>query len=937
MNKSAKSRKPTIPKAAGLFAASLLVAAVLAFFARSFFPDYVVFSNDGPLGLQKAAWLHLPQAFLGQWYDLNSVGTSAASSLPDFTSVIRWCIGPTGYAKLGAPISLWILGFGAYFCFRRFGTAIMPSLLAGLAACLSTGYFTNACWGAAPPVIAFGMDFVALGVLAKRDKFPFWIAPALAGMAVGLNVMEAADIGALFSMLIAAFVMYQALTEDGSPVLARVGWGVGRTLIVAVFACFIAAHAVSMLVGTSIKGIVGTEQDEKTKAERWDFATSWSVPKRETLALVVPNLFGCTVMTPGAANYWGGMGTDPEWDRYFASNEQGSPPQPGHFLRHTGRGIYLGAFVVLVGAWTVMQSFRRKDSVFTIAEKKLIWFWFAVAIIGLLLAFGRFAPFYRLVYKLPYFSTIRNPEKFLHFVSFSSVFLFAYGVHALHRLYINVPLVAAPSGRLKAWWAKAKAFDRRWVVGTFCVLVLSLVAWGLYASMRGQVEDHLVKLQRLDSLRNGRELDAAALNGAHDFAASQVSYSLRQVGWCVLVLTLGSGLLLLIFSGAFAGRRARWAGIFLGIILVGDLGRANWPYIVYWNYKEKYEVGHPEPVIDFLAKKPYEHRVAYLLPPPLYTPDAFAYFHQLYEIEWKQQLFPYYDIQTLDIVQMPRTPQDLEAFNSTFQLKFKRDKQNRLLLDQNGHPMLDETSMYLLGRLWQLTATRYLLGPAPLLDAINQQFDTVPNRFRIIQRFDLGPRYGADQSDPYGLPGAVPTDNPNAHYALFEYTAALPRAALFSNWQVNTNGQAVLQTMAATNFDASKTVLVSDPLPASAHPTVTNEPAVAATITSYEPADIKIDAEATSPSILMMCDKYDPGWKVWVDGKRSEVLRCNFLMRGVYLEPGRHKVEFKFRPNVKMLYVDMAAIVLGLCLIGYVTFVTRKQSAAGEKTSASSK
>lgn len=927
MNKTAKSFKPVIYfKKSTLVAALLLLLIVIAFFGRSIFPDYVVFSNDGPLGFQKVAWIHLPEAFLGQWYDLNSVGTNAGASLPNLTSLIRWVIGPVGYAKFGAPIALWILGFGAYFCFRRFGMGFWSSIIGGLAACLCTAFFTNACWGAAPPTIAFGMNFVALGALAKRDKFPFWIAPALGGMAVGLNVMEAADIGALFSMVIAAFVVYQSIVEEGAPLVSRVARGVGRTIIVAVFACFIAAYAVSVLVGSNIKGIVGTQQDEKTKEARWDFATSWSMPKGETLALVVPNLFGCNVITPGGAYYWGSLGRDPEWDRYFASNEQGPPPQPGHFLRHTGRGIYLGCIVVLIGLWGTLQAFRKKDSIYTARERKIIWFWLATAIVSLLFAFGRFAPFYRLLYKLPYFSTIRNPDKFLHIVTFSVIILFAFGVHGLFRRYLDVSLVPAPSGRLKAWWKRAASFDRLWVVGSLFAFVLSLVAWGFYGAMRGRVENYLVELQRVDSLSRGRELDASGLNGAHEMAASQLSFSLHQVGWFVLFFALGSLLLLLIFSGFFAGRRARWAGFFLGVMVVADLGRADLPYIVFWNYKEKYEVGNAEPVIQFLANKPYDHRVAYLLPPPMFTPDAFGLFHELYEIEWKQQLFPFYNIQTLDIVQMPRMPEDLEAFDGALQVKLKRDDQGRL--------MLDDKSMYLLGRLWQLTGTRYLLGPAPLLDAVNQQFDTISNRFRIIQRFEIGPRPGVDNPTQYNQFAAIPTDSPNARYALFEYTAALPRAAVFSNWQVNTNDTAVLDTMASAAFDPARTVLLDEPLPNGAHPAGTNQVCEAAKYLSYMPADFKLEASPTSPSVLMVCDKYDPDWQVWVDGKRREVLRCNFLMRGVYLEPGHHEIEFKFRPNIKMLYVDLVAIIVGVVLLGYVGFVSRKQARDDERASA---
>ena len=48
----------------------------------------------------------------------------------------------------------------------------------------------------------------------------------------------------------------------------------------------------------------------------------------------------------------------------------------------------------------------------------------------------------------------------------------------------------------------------------------------------------------------------------------------------------------------------------------------------------------------------------------------------------------------------------------------------------------------------------------------------------------------------------------------------------------------------------------------------------------------------------MLADAFDPDWQVFVDGKKSEVLRCNYVMRGVYLEPGHHNVEFRFRPHI---------------------------------------
>lgn len=896
---------------------SVLFLVLVGLFWKIFLPQYIIFSNDGSYAIQESKWTHLPESFLGSWYDLNTIGVSGGAVLPNFTQAFRWFFGGLGYSKFIAPMALWCFGAAAFFFFRRAGMSALAAILGGIGACLTTNYFSNVTWGSVPPTIAFTMVLLALGALMKRGNLPVWVAPALAGFAVGANVIEAADIGALMSLVVAAFVMYQALAEPAKPFVARVIHGVWRTAVVAIFAGFIAAYTVSVLVGANITGIAGTKQDKQAKEEHYNFATQWSLPKKETLSLFIPNLFGCNMITPGPATYWGNMGTDPMWDAYL--DHKGPVPPAGPYIRHTGRGFYIGALIIFIAGWAGVQSLRKKDSVFTDVERRYIWFWWGLGIVALLLAWGRHAPFYYFIYQLPYFSTIRSPEKYLHILTLAMIIVFGYGIHGLSRRYLDVPFVAVPKGRLKLWWAKASQFDRRWVVASIGLVLLSAVGWAVYAAMQGHVVDFLTELSRVDEVRNGRQVDAEKLVAFHDGAASLVAFSLKQVAWFVMIIAASVGMVLAIMIGAFAGRRARWAGILLGIILVGDLVRADYPYIVFLDYKEKYEIGNPEPVIKFLADKAYERRIAYIPPFPLRTPDQFSYFEGLYNTEWTQHLFPVYDIPTLNIVQMPRMPEDLLTFNQTLQLQIKPDR--------SGY---EESSAYRIGRLWQLTATRYLVGPAGYLDLMNQQFDSAPNRFRIVQKFDLAPRAGIDRDRVTMVSQlqAAPTENPNAPYALIEDTAALPRATLYSNWQIVTNDEAALAKLVERSFDPTTAVVLTKPLPT--QPSGTNTELTNVKITSYRAAEIHLEATPSKPSVLMLADKYDPGWQVFVDGKQSEVLKCNYLMRGVYLEPGKHDVEFRFRINVRLFYENLFAIAVALGLLGYAIVASRKRSDSGE-------
>ncbi|HWQ92636.1 MAG TPA: YfhO family protein, partial [Clostridia bacterium] len=90
--------------------------------------------------------------------------------------------------------------------------------------------------------------------------------------------------------------------------------------------------------------------------------------------------------------------------------------------------------------------------------------------------------------------------------------------------------------------------------------------------------------------------------------------------------------------------------------------------------------------------------------------------------------------------------------------------------------------------------------------------------------------------------------------------------------------------------------------------------------TSYEPKRIVLKAEVEQPAILLLNDRYESNWKVFVDGKPEQLLRCNYIMRGARLTPGTHQVELRFEPPVNTLYVSFAAIGLAVLLLGFLCF-----------------
>jgi len=885
----------------------ILVGVLAIIFWRSFSSDLVHFSNDGPLGQQNVDWMKLPGAMSGMWDDLNDVGFAVGSFTFGITALVKFTLGPVGFSKFLAPVALFMVGLGAWAYFRSLKFTPLATVLGALAAMLGSTAFSDACWGTASHQMALAVDFLALALIEantiKTPRLTRWVRIALAGLCVGLNVIEAADIGALYSILIAGFVLFKSLAESEGSITAKTLRGIGRVTVIAIFAGILATQTVVALVTTQIQGVAGTRQDAESKAANWDFATQWSLPKTETLAIFVPGLFGYKMDTPNGMMpqlqphyeggiYWGGMGRSPVLDRYFDNGSQGVPPSsPNLSMRFSGGNNYCGILVCLLAAWAVALSLRKKDSPFTDTQKKMIWFWAAVLLISLPMAWGRFAPmFYGMLYKLPYFSTIRNPAKFMMFFSWAVVILFAYGVNALsqrHLATVNTK-TDGPIALLKSWWVRAGNFDRECAFAGAGIFVASFLGWIIFASQKTSFVSYLKKMGFPD-----------------DAMANQIAaFSLGQIGWYVALLAMALLMIVLIIAGYFTGPRAKLGGILLGAFLVFDLGRADLPFVIHWDYKQKYEVGALNPIVEFLREKPYEHRVAAL---PFRAPEGMELLDQIYRIEWMQHHFPYYNIQCLDWIQMSRVAEDLKMYVEALS------------------PRGTLESAPLITRRWELANTRYLLGAAGYLEVMNQQLDPIQRRFRIVQRFEIMPKPGVLRPERLEELTAVP--NENGRYALFEFTGALPRAKLYATWQVSTNDQTNLKTLADLNFDPAKTVLISTPQP-NLPPVATNENSGTVEFRSYSPKHIVFTANAANPSVLLLNDKYDRNWQVTVDGKLAELLRCNYIMRGVYLPAGEHTIEFQFILPNKALKITLSAVMAGIILVALLFLLERRKRTA---------
>jgi hypothetical protein len=98
-----------------------------------------------------------------------------------------------------------------------------------------------------------------------------------------------------------------------------------------------------------------------------------------------------------------------------------------------------------------------------------------------------------------------------------------------------------------------------------------------------------------------------------------------------------------------------------------------------------------------------------------------------------------------------------------------------------------------------------------------------------------------------------------------------------------------------------------------------------AEITGYSTEEVAITAECHSACLLILTDLHYPGWRVFVDGREDEIQRVNVLFRGVWLDPGAHRIVYRYEPRSFRLGLWM--LVSALLTAAALVFVDRPRTA----------
>jgi uncharacterized membrane protein YfhO len=91
-------------------------------------------------------------------------------------------------------------------------------------------------------------------------------------------------------------------------------------------------------------------------------------------------------------------------------------------------------------------------------------------------------------------------------------------------------------------------------------------------------------------------------------------------------------------------------------------------------------------------------------------------------------------------------------------------------------------------------------------------------------------------------------------------------------------------------------------------------------LTRYATNELNYTSKNSSDGIIVFSEIYYPdGWNCYIDGKKTNYFRVNYLLRGVKVAAGIHKIDWKFEPSSYLTgstYSLMGSIILLLAFFG---------------------
>ena len=156
----------------------------------------------------------------------------------------------------------------------------------------------------------------------------------------------------------------------------------------------------------------------------------------------------------------------------------------------------------------------------------------------------------------------------------------------------------------------------------------------------------------------------------------------------------------------------------------------------------------------------------------------------------------------------------------------------------------------------------------------------------------------------------------NRNWRIYQNPISLSKAFIVHKAVVIRGRDDIFKTLSDTSFNFKDTVILEEPFNLAMVQDSASIDEPAPVITTYLPNSVVIKADVKASGYLVLCDNYYSGWKAYVDGKITPILKANYILRAVALPSGTHTIKFIYSPaSLKIgFFITLLFLILGIII-----------------------
>ncbi|MEO0293875.1 MAG: YfhO family protein [candidate division WOR-3 bacterium] len=148
-------------------------------------------------------------------------------------------------------------------------------------------------------------------------------------------------------------------------------------------------------------------------------------------------------------------------------------------------------------------------------------------------------------------------------------------------------------------------------------------------------------------------------------------------------------------------------------------------------------------------------------------------------------------------------------------------------------------------------------------------------------------------------------------YQVLENRDFIPKFSLVDSFVVVRDPETVLNKVLSSKFEKDKVVFLEEEVERKI--SLSKELGKIEVIKNIANERV-LNVETKEPSFLLVSENYHPDWKCYIDGKKEKIYKADYILYGVFIPEGKHKVSFVYESKV----FNIASL---LSFIGFLIFL----------------